>query len=208
MEFAMKRNSPTRSLSGFAVVVALHVAFAIALINGLVRPPLAPQQKDIDVTILRDTPKPLPMKDKPVDQPMQKVYVPTPVTPPPPDFQSPIVASTEPIPVPDRVAITQTSIQTGVISDFPVAQVGVACPNSQSVRTSMRYPPQARRDGLQGDVVARFLVAANGEIRNINIVSSTNRAFNSAVVSAVGQFSCLAQGRDVTVEVPFAFRLE
>ena len=66
----------------------------------------------------------------------------------------------------------------------------------------------ARREGLQGEVVAQFLVAAKGEIRNINIVSSSNRAFNNAVMNAVKQFSCVGQGREVTVEVPFSFKLD
>jgi protein TonB len=52
------------------------------------------------------------------------------------------------------------------------------------------------------------VVGANGRIRDISIVDSTNRAFNGAVIEAVREFSCVAQGQDVTVEVPFSFRLQ
>ena len=67
---------------------------------------------------------------------------------------------------------------------------------------------RARRDGLQGDILARFVVGSAGDIRNVDIVSSSQRAFNSTVINAVRQFNCVAQGRDVEVEVPFTFRLE
>ena len=71
----------------------------------------------------------------------------------------------------------------------------------------MSYPTQARRDGIQGNVVARFMVGANGAIRDISIASTSNQALNRAVINAVGQFRCVAQGQDVMVEAPFVFRL-
>ncbi|MBL8523321.1 MAG: energy transducer TonB, partial [Betaproteobacteria bacterium] len=85
--------------------------------------------------------------------------------------------------------------------------VGIACPNSQQVRTEIKYPPAARKDGLQGEVLIEFTVAANGEIKDIDIKSSSNRAFNSVSVAAVRQFKCNAQARDVRVQVPFSFKL-
>ena len=90
----------------------------------------------------------------------------------------------------------------------PVAiSVGVACPNSKEVREAAKYPPQARKDGLQGDVELEFTVGTNGEIKDINVVSSSNRVFNSAAISSVRQFKCNAQGSDVKVRVPYSFKL-
>ena len=89
----------------------------------------------------------------------------------------------------------------------PAGVLGIACPNAQRVREEMRYPPSARREGIQGDVLVRFMVGIAGEIKNINIISSSNRALSNAAVSAVKQFSCAPQGQDVAVEVPFSFRL-
>jgi len=210
MEFVLKRSNPAKQVTGLALVVALHVLIAVAFMNGLVRHALAPQPETTYITPID------PMPPKP-PEPVQRTELPVVRSP----FMPPIVDA--PIPIIDQVpTITTDPVAPAVPPDRQVAglqlpvnervtpsnNIGIACPNSQSVRSGMRYPPQARREGLQGDVVARFVVAANGDIRNVNIVSSSNRAFNSAVVNAVGQFSCVAQGRDVMVEVPFSFRLE
>jgi len=72
----------------------------------------------------------------------------------------------------------------------------------------VNYPVQARLDGLQGDVLARFIVGAAGDIRNVQIIRSSNRVFNAPVLAAVKQLNCVAQGQDVAVEMPFWFRLE
>ena len=93
---------------------------------------------------------------------------------------------------------------TGAIA---TGALGVACPNAQRVREDMRYPVAARREGIQGDVLIRFVVGVSGEIKNINTVSSSNRALSNSAVAAIKQFSCAGQGQDVLVEVPFNFRL-
>ena len=110
----------------------------------------------------------------------------------------------------DTVISTESSsmADSAGAGSTPSMAVSAACPNSQAVRTSMRYPLMARRDGVEGDVVARFIVGAAGGIRGAEIISSSNRVFNSAVLAAVQQFQCAGQGRDVMVEVPFSFRLQ
>lgn len=110
--------------------------------------------------------------------------------------------------VPASVDGQATGARSGIEIGVPSAGLGAACPNAQGIRSTMRYPAQARRDGLQGEVLARFVVGARGDIRDIDIVSSSHWAFNSAVLSAIKQFNCVAQGREVSVEVPFSFRLE
>ncbi|MEP7156839.1 MAG: TonB family protein [Betaproteobacteria bacterium] len=211
MEFVLKRSNPGGNITGLAVVVALHVVIAIGFMNALVRPMITPAPPTTYVTPLNPEPpkprEPLPRIDV---NPVPRLYVPAIVPQPPPVIDTTIISTMSDPVMPMTTPGTQVAVlQPGITEKTaPSSSVGIACPNSQSVRSNMRYPPQARRDGLQGDVVARFLVAANGDIRNINITSSSNRAFNSAVVSAVGQFSCVGQGRDVVVEVPFSFRLE
>jgi periplasmic protein TonB len=96
-----------------------------------------------------------------------------------------------------------------VVAPVAVAapSVGTACPNSQTIRQDIKYPVQARKDGLQGEVLIEFTVAANGEIKDIEVKSSTNRAFNSVSINATRQFKCNAQARDVRVQVPYSFKL-
>jgi periplasmic protein TonB len=98
-------------------------------------------------------------------------------------------------------AVVAPKVGTGTIA------VGVACPNSQSIRENMRYPLQAQRAGLQGEVEVEFTVSAAGVISGESIVSSTNRAFNSAALLATRQFKCVGQGQDVKVKVPYSFKL-
>ena len=85
--------------------------------------------------------------------------------------------------------------------------VGVACPNSQQIRTEIKYPVQARKDGLQGEVLIEMTIAANGEVKDVEVKSSSNRAFNSVSIAASRQFKCNGQGRDVRVQVPYSFKL-
>jgi protein TonB len=60
---------------------------------------------------------------------------------------------------------------------------------------------------LQGDVLIEFTLSAAGEIKDIEVKSSTNRAFNTASINATRQFKCNAQARDVRVQVPYSFKL-
>jgi protein TonB len=76
------------------------------------------------------------------------------------------------------------------------------------VRSHVPYPPRAQSMGLSGDVMVEFVVGAEGEIKNISVVQSTNAIFNRAAIDAVGRFKCSSQAHEARVRVPFAFRLE
>lgn len=208
---ALQPKNAGRHLAGVVLVVLLHAAILLAAVYGLQRTGarLALPAELEWVSIVAPTPPPAP---QPAHRPeaakltMQPLDAPT-----PPDFViEPPAQRGDAINVPpgDTVTAVTGPVDTGGQSVAPSAAIGVACPNAQAVRAIMRYPAQARREGLQGDVLARFIVGAGGGIRAIEIVSTTHRAFNSAVVDAVQQFGCVGQGRDVTVEVPFNFRLE
>jgi periplasmic protein TonB len=131
---------------------------------------------------------------------------------------------------PPEVQIQQQNIPPPVISNptpvappvferpappAPVAQaappaavsVGIACPNSQEIRSTIKYPTQARKDGLQGEVEIEFVVGPSGEVKDVTVISSSNRAFNAASINATRQFKCNAQGGDVRVRVPYSFKL-
>ena len=209
MEFVLQPRSPARSFAGLAIVTGLHIAIVLGLMYGLARNHVkfnlpAP----IDWVSIVDTPPPLPRlpmqaarQSVPVITPQEMVLdIPLPVA----DTLAP--PATDAPPVPDGNPVAGRPI-TGA-GAAASASLGVACPNAQAIRSTMRYPAQARRDSLQGDVLAQFVVGADGDIRDLRILSSSNRAFNGAVMSALMQFSCIGQGRDVSVEVPFSFRLE
>ncbi len=209
MEYAFRRSPPQSRAFRLAFVALLHGILIYGLLHAL-RPMVSikPGKTEIDVVILPvpDRPKPVPepAKRDPALSQQHRVEVPLPQVPidiAQPD--PPIATSPSDNPLPTAPFVPVESSRQG--EGQPV--LSVACPNSQAVRGRIRYPLAARRDGLEGDVVARFVVGADGAVRDIVIASSTNRAFNSTVVQAVAQFSCIGQGREVAVEVPFSFRL-
>lgn len=210
MEYVLQRKTPVQRFGGLAMVAIAHVLVIGTLMLGVTRtiPRIAPLE-DLTVVFIPQTPKPPPTKMELPKQPAP--LTPSVVTPPVVDIPPVVIESTISVtPVVD-VAPVNPGPPIAVRTDgsgTPATGLAAACPNAQGIRSTMRYPPEARRQGLQGDVLARFVVTASGQIRNIDIVSSSNRAFNSSVINAVGQFACIGQGRDVAVEVPFTFRLE
>lgn len=209
MEFVLQQRNPVRKVTGFTAVVAFHVVIVLVFMHGLAQHRIAfTPPPNIDYVAIVD---PLPPPPKtPLPTPVSSTMAPTTIPIPIPIDFPPVVVDVVTATVAETSTVVSTGPPTTTIGDQGAvsASLGAACPNAQGIRSSMRYPAQARKDGLQGEVLAQFLVAANGDIRDIAIVSSSNRAFNSVVMNAVKQFSCVAQGRDVTVQVPFSFKLE
>ena len=209
MEYAFRKSSPQSRAVRLGMVALFHAALVASLMNMMGTVEFVKAVKEVTVTIL-------PRVDEPVKKAESQVKVPvTPLTPPtvpPPVIEiapqvQPETVTANASSVPNNASNVPATAGDSSVSNNAAPGLAAACPNSQAVRNNVRYPLTARRDGLEGDVVARFIVAANGTIRDIAIVSSTNRAFNSTVAQAVAQFSCVGQGRDVAVEVPFSFRL-
>jgi periplasmic protein TonB len=212
MNYALKQHHHRENVAGLAVVVALHAVALYFLATAAVRgigttaPP-----KPIDIIKIYETPKPPVPIVTSVDIRPSVTVLSVPlvidneitISELPPASASNQINAADVSRVPESATVAQAKDGAPGAS----AALGVACPNAQRVREEMRYPPAARREGIQGDVMVRFVVGLAGEIKNINILNSSNRALSSAAVSAVKQFSCAAQGRDVTVEVPFSFRL-
>lgn len=208
MEFVFRKQSPADRAARLTLVIALHVVLIGGLMAGLGHPVMRiAMPASIEYVSIIDTPPPAPKPE------MKKVATQSPLQLPVPDVPliAPVVQPETVSAVPsDAVISTESSVSATVdgSGSTPAVAVSAACPNSQAIRSSMRYPIMARRDGIEGDVVARFVVGAAGGIRNAEIVSSSNRVFNTAVLSALQQFQCAGQGRDVMVEVPFSFRLQ
>jgi protein TonB len=70
------------------------------------------------------------------------------------------------------------------------------------------YPRQALLDGVEGEVLIEFTVTASGEIKNVEIKSSTNRIFNRPALAVVqSKLTCQGQGQDVRVQAPVSFKI-
>ena len=58
-------------------------------------------------------------------------------------------------------------------------------PQVRGVQARPNYPFEMRRAGLNGEVVVRFIVDTNGDVRDVEIVRSSQREFESAAQQAV-----------------------
>jgi protein TonB len=78
------------------------------------------------------------------------------------------------------------------------------------IARTLVYPPNARRNGLQGKVVLEFVLLAEGRIRDLVLRSSSGiPALDAAALAAVEAAAPFpAPGVDVLVVVPVVFRSE
>ena len=206
MDYAQRQRQPGKHVTGITVVVIFHIVLGYALVNGLARQVIDVIKAPLETKIIEEVKKPPPPDTPPPPPPKMVQVMPTFVPPPEVQVQVPVVQA--PI---SNVTAVAPPVYAPPAPPAPAVvgtpSVGIACPNSQQIRTDIQYPAQARKDGLQGEVLIEFTVAANGEIKDIDVKSSSNRAFNSASINAVRKFKCNAQGRDVRVSVPFSFKL-
>jgi periplasmic protein TonB len=215
MDYRQQQEGPSKHLTGIAFVVVLHALLGWALYAGLGKAIIDKVKEDIKTVMIEEVkPPPPPPPPPPVDMmpppQVQTVFVPPPevsVTPPP-VVTNAIVAPTTPVaPVfaPPAPPAPPTAAAAPAVVAAP--SVGTACPNSQEIRANIKYPPQAQRDGVQGEVVVEFTVTASGEIKDEKVVSSTGKVFNNVSLNATRQFKCKGQGADVRVTVPYSFKL-
>jgi protein TonB len=209
MDYAQQQRQPGKHVTGITVVIIMHVLVVYALMTGLARKAIDVIKAPLETKIIEEVKKPPPPDTPPPPPPKMVQVMPTFVPPPEvqisaPAVQQAVISNTTP-----QAPPVYAPPKAPVVQAAPAAppSVGVACPNSQLIRTEIKYPPAARKDGIQGDVLVEFTVAVNGEIKDIDVKSSSNRVFNSVSVNAVRQFKCNGQGREVRVQVPFSFKL-
>ena len=205
MDYAQQQRQPGKHVTGITVVIVLHVIVVYALVTGLARKAIEVIKQPLQTKIIEEVKKPPPPDTPPPPPPKLVQIIPTFVPPPEVQISSPVVQAVISNPTP--VAPPVYAPPKVVAAPPAPPSIGTACPNSQQIRTEIKYPAAARKDGIQGDVLVEFTVATNGEIKDVEVKSSSNRVFNSVSVNAVRQFKCNAQARDVRVQVPFSFKL-
>jgi TonB family protein len=55
-------------------------------------------------------------------------------------------------------------------------------------KVNPRYPEEARKNKIMGDVVCRTVITAEGEVSDVEIVESEDEIFNQATIDAVSQW--------------------
>jgi periplasmic protein TonB len=212
MGYAEQQRQPGKHAVGIAVVIILHILLGWALASGLARDVARIVLPVTETVIIEEKKKPPPPPEPPPPPPKTVVVQQTFVPPPEVQIQQqnippPVISNPTPVapPVFERPTPPAPPVQAAPTA-APIS-AGVACPNSRQIQQEMKYPTQARKDGLQGEVEIEFIVGTSGEVKDVTVISSSNRAFNAASVNATRQFKCNPQGGDVRVRVPYSFKL-
>jgi periplasmic protein TonB len=211
-EFGKKQQNPVRRFGGIAAVLLLHIVLIYALLNGLATKVVQVIQHPIETKIIEPVkpppPPPLPTVQLPPPKfapppppfvPPPEVNVPTPPQPTITHQAAPVVAQPAPPPAPPAPAAPSKPVS---------AQVDVACPNSDQIRSTVVYPKEAQENNVTGDVLIEFVVDPQGHITDEHVAkSSDDSSLDRAAFNAVKKFSCVSQGQPVRVQVPFSFNL-
>lgn len=215
MDFARQQRNPARHLIGIGGVILLHVLVIYALLTGLARRVVEVVKGPIEVKVIEEEIKKPPPPPE-VLPPPPKVAAPPPPFIPPPEIQiapppapaPTITAVTQEAPPAPQAPVIQKPVEAPPAPPPAIRSAAVVCANYREVMGSIAYPREALLDNVEGDVVIEFTVAANGQIRDPIIKSSTNRIFNRVSLNAVQSgLRCQGQGHDVRVQAPISFKI-
>lgn len=85
----------------------------------------------------------------------------------------------------------------------------VVCSNYSTKMGEAGFPREAIRQGLdKGEALIQFTLSASGEVKDIKVLRSSHSIFARNSMRIVAEYKCAGQGRDVTVQVPFGYKLE
>jgi protein TonB len=189
VNYAERERNLAKHMPSIAAVVALHIVIGYALVTGLARKVVEVIKAPIETKIIEEIKKPPP--DIPPPPPPPKLAAPPPPFIPPPEINIQIPQVTPP---PTITTVTTTPPPPG---PPPVIQPQVVAPPQPAVRRNYAaayrvepvFPRQAQKDGTSGRVVAHVVVAANGTVQEVRIISSQPaRVFDREVIRALSQW--------------------
>ena len=220
MNFAERNADPRRHLVGMTVVVLFHVLVVYALVTGLAKRVVEVIRAPIETKVIEEIKKPPPPPEVVLPPPPKMEAPPPPFIPPPeivvqtPPPPQPTITATTPTPPPAPVVIAPAPPPVVAAAPAPAAppapvSAGVVCSNFQTVMGDVAYPREAQRAGIEkGEALIQFTLSPTGEIKNITVIRATHNIFARNSVRIVGEYKCQGQGREVTVQVPFGYKLQ
>ena len=219
MNFAQRQADPRRHLVGMTIVVLFHALVVYALVTGLAKRVVEVIRAPIETKVIEEIKKPPPPPEV-VLPPPPKLEAPPPPFIPPPEIQiatpppAPTITATTPTPPPAPVVIAPAPPPVVAAAPAPAAparpvSAGVVCSNFQTVMGDVAYPREAQRQGIEkGEALIQFTLSPTGEVKNITVISASHQIFARNSVRIVGEYKCQGQGREVTVRVPFGYKLQ
>ena len=219
MDYSQRHADPKRHLVGITVVILFHLLVVWALVSGLAKKVVDVVRAPIETKVIEEIKKPPPPPEVVVPPP-PKLEAPPPPFIPPPEIQiatppppQPTITATTPTPPPAPVVIAPAPPPTAPAPPAPpapaTASAGVVCSNYASVMGDVAFPRDALRQGIErGEATIQFTLTASGEVKDIKAIRSSHQIFARNSVRIVSEYKCQGQGRDLTVTVPFAYKLE
>lgn len=217
MNFAQQQAAPGRRFVGLGIVFLFHALIIYALVTGLAKRVVEVIRAPIETKVIEEIKKPPPPPEV-VLPPPPKLEAPPPPFIPPPEIQvanpppAPTITATIVAPPPGPMVVTPPPAPVAAPAPpVPAAPVpaGVACPNYATVMGDTSFPKEAMRQGVEsGDALIEFTVTANGDVKDVKAVRASNQIFaRSSIRIVANDFKCTGQGRDITVRVPFNYKL-
>jgi len=218
MQFGQQQSDYRRRFVGFGAVLLFHLLVVYALVTGLAKKVVDVVRAPIETKVIEEVKKPPPPPEVVVPPP-PKLEAPPPPFIPPPEIQiatpppAPTITATTPTPPPAPVTITPAPPPVAAAPPAPpaptTAAASVVCSNYATVMGDVAYPREAQRQGIEkGEATIQFTLTPSGEVKDIKAIRSTHQIFARNSIRIVSEYKCQGQGREVTVTVPFAYRLE
>jgi protein TonB len=209
-------NDPTRRITGWIVVVLLHIVILWALVSGTARKGFEILKKPLEAAVIQEViippppPPPPPPPKKIVKEPepqAPKIEAPPPFVPPPevtpPVSAAPAIAAvTTPPPAPHVIAPPPPPVAPPRPAGPARAEMAVACPTQ--VKPEM--PRKALQEGTEGVVRAQALIR-DGVVKEVTILSGP-RIFHAPVRNAMLQYKCVSESGDVLASQEFVFKMD
>jgi protein TonB len=213
MNFAQQHNNSTR-VTGFAIVVLIHMVFVWALATGLARKAIEKVVGPLETKVIEEVkkaPEDLPPPPPPLKAPPPPPFVPPPeiqITAPVTNTAATITQTTSA--PPPKAETRQVPVQAPPPPARPAGPVkaAVAC-------TKM---PAPEVPGVSWAGEASFVVKGtvkNGRVVGIEVTSASmrggtdrkaQRALIGAIESAMAEYVCT--GNDIQIQQEFVFRIE
>lgn len=158
--------------------------------------PSAAQQPDS-----KTIPTPTPSIAKPLSNPL-----PTPVASPSVPIVSPApqIPTAKPLTPLQPTAVTAPKLEAK--PDTTLEKRHFLASLRSTIQNNLRYPPAARRRGMQGEVEVQFTLNESGSIGSINILSGEN-IFHNAVKTAVTSASGVNIPKNLSDSLPMEINL-
>jgi len=219
VNFAESQRNPGKHPTGLIIVIIMHVLLAYALVSGLAKKVVDVVRAPIETKVIEEIKKPPPPPEVVVPPP-PKLEAPPPPFIPPPEIQiatppppQPTITATTPTPPPAPVVIAPAPPPVVAAPPAPpapaTASAGVVCSNYATVMGDVAFPRDALRQGIErGEATIQFTLTASGEVKDIKAIRSSHQIFARNSIRIVSEYKCQGQGRDLTVTVPFAYKME